>query len=105
MGLGGLQQPMHADVLFALLQRAPKLRPAAERFAAGPQVEGAESRLHAVIELVVRNLVVSKKVHVADEEEALLYVNDWFVSEAAVIWGNSFSVQRAWPSGSGIGQA
>ena len=46
--------------------------------AAGPQVEGAESRLHAVIELVVRNLVVSKKVHVDDEEEALLYVNDWF---------------------------
>jgi hypothetical protein len=47
---------------------------------------------------------VAKKVHKDDEEEALLYVGDYFTGDAYGVWHAALVVQRQWLSGSGIGQ-
>jgi hypothetical protein len=75
----------------------------------GPgQVEGAETRLHTVIEKSARHLIVAKKTHVGDEEDALrvLYMCEYFTGEALGVWSSSVTVavHWQWPSGSGISQ-
>ena len=102
VGLGGRAEPM--PYLWAQLLRASKLRPVAAQFGAAPTEAGAESQLHAVMDTAVRNLVVAKKVHKDDEEEALLYVGDYFTGDAYGVWHAALVVQRQWLSGSGIRQ-